>query len=291
MITVMLMGGLGNQLFQIFAIMSYGMQYGHKFIFPYEKKIIGITTRSCYWDNFLSDLKIFTTFYTYNGTNQILYTLPYINHEKHNYYEIPFIKHNENIRISGYFQSYYYFRGNENKIFKLLRLEEKQKTILNDYPQYFNNNYYNISMHIRLGDYKIYQDCHNVLFYGYFNNAISEIKKHLKNNDKKIRIIYFNEEDDNLLAIGCYIEPLQKIFPDIEFIKVEDSIVDWKQMLIMSCCDHNIIANSTFSWWGAYFNRKSDKIVCYPSQWFGPLLNYNYIDDMFPTDWIKVNIE
>jgi hypothetical protein len=284
------MGGLGNQLFQIFAIMSYGIQYGHKFIFPYEKMTPGITPRTSYWDTFLTDLKIFTTYYNYNGTNNILYSFPFYNHEKHNYNEIPFIEHNKNVRIGGYFQSYYYFRGNEEKIFRLLKLQDKQNDIMNDYSYLFNDECYVISMHIRLGDYKIYQECHNVLFNGYFNNAILEMKKNLKNPDKKIRILYFNEEEDNTLVIGAYIDPLQTLFPDIEFVKVDDSIVDWKQMLIMSCCDHNIIANSSFSWWGAYFNRKQNKIVCYPSQWFGPILECNYTGDMFPPHWIKVNI-
>jgi hypothetical protein len=59
-------------------------------------------------------------------------------------------------------------------------------------------------------------------------------------------------------------------------------------MLIMSCCNHNIIANSSFSWWGAYLNGFQEKIVCFPSAWFGEALNnYNHID-MIPGDWIQI---
>ena len=58
-------------------------------------------------------------------------------------------------------------------------------------------------------------------------------------------------------------------------------------MLLMSLCDHNIIANSSFSWWAAYFNVNPEKIVCYSSQWFGPKCN-NSTRDLFPENWIKI---
>ena len=73
------------------------------------------------------------------------------------------------------------------------------------------------------------------------------------------------------------------------FQKVGNDIEDWKQLLMMSMCSHHIIANSTFSWWGAYLNKSTDKIVCYPTHWFGPKLkDINNTKDLFPTDWIKI---
>jgi hypothetical protein len=69
--------------------------------------------------------------------------------------------------------------------------------------------------------------------------------------------------------------------PELELMK------DYEEMIFMSCCHHHIIANSSFSWWGAYFNSSPDKIVCYPKTWFGPALPLN-TKDLCPSEWIAI---
>ena len=63
---------------------------------------------------------------------------------------------------------------------------------------------------------------------------------------------------------------------------------DWEQLLYMSLCNHNIIANSSFSWWAAYLNENPDKVVCYPTLWFGDALSSYDVSDLLPTEWIKI---
>ncbi len=61
----------------------------------------------------------------------------------------------------------------------------------------------------------------------------------------------------------------------------------------MSECEHNIIANSTFSWWGAFLNENNNKIIIVPNKWFtdnAEIINFEY-NDLIPKNWIKINYE
>ena len=72
---------------------------------------------------------------------------------------------------------------------------------------------------------------------------------------------------------------LKQIFNEVTFQIIDFNISDWEQLLIMSSCQNNIIANSTYSWWGAYFNVNPGRIVCYPNKWFGNKLIANNTKD------------
>ena len=65
---------------------------------------------------------------------------------------------------------------------------------------------------------------------------------------------------------------------------------DYQELMFMSNCEHLIIANSTFSWFGAYLNDYPEKKVIYPNKWFGILnSSKNDMKDLFMNNWIKVN--
>ena len=285
-VSVYLMGGLGNQLFQIFAALAYGIRFKRKIVLPYSEVLTTGIARNTYWDSFLASLKTFTTFNNKNGyTNQDFNRFVQYRESGHHYSEIANVQNNE-ILVFGYFQSPLYFDSEKETIFSLIKLLDSKLNVLKEYPQYSPFNSINISMHFRLGDYKEKQDYHPILPYSYYHNSLAHI---LMNIDvtKKANIFYFCEKEDND-TVSQMIDDLNKVFNGFFFVKVDDTIEDWKQMLIMSNCHHNIIANSSFSWWGAYFNNDDDKIVCYPSLWFGPAASKNNTSTMFPMEWKSI---
>jgi hypothetical protein len=252
--------------------------------------------RPTYWDSFLEPLNIFTTKFIPNKiSNQDLYQFELYREKCFNYQILPVFS--SNMMFYGYWQSYIYFDHVKNEIFKMIRLDKIKENVKSEYERYFDETNETISMHFRLGDYKKKTEYHPILPYSYYLNSLQHILivcNEKKSDSIKKRVLYFCEKEDNHLVLDM-VQKLNQIFPDVLFIKVDDSIMDWKQMILMSCCDHNIIANSTFSWWGAYMNDSTKKIVCYPSLWFGVRVTQarshdDYMKDLYPDDWIKINI-
>jgi hypothetical protein len=141
-------------------------------------------------------------------------------------------------------------------------------------------------MHFRIGDYKKIQEFHPLATYDFYERSLQYFR--LVHPNKQFNILYFCEDSDidDVLSI---INKLVDKFPMYTFTRGLNTLEDWQQMLLMSCCHHNIIANSSFSWWSAYLNLNNDKIVCYPSVWFGQAAN-NDTRDLCPSNWIKVNV-
>jgi hypothetical protein len=143
-----------------------------------------------------------------------------------------------------------------------------------------------ISMHFRIGDYKKVSDFHPILKYEYYHQSIAKIQSIYPNT---AYTIYYFCEDEDIRDVSSKISNLKINYPNFSFIRGDNTLADWEQMLFMSCCHHNIIANSSFSWWAAYFNNKIDKIICYPSVWFGASANID-TRDLCPPEWIKIDV-
>ena len=103
-----------------------------------------------------------------------------------------------------------------------------------------------------------------------------------------LNVLYFCENDD-IDDVMVTINKLKNKFSSFNFMRADNNLKDWQQLILMSLCHHNIIANSSFSWWAAYLNNWNDKIVCYPSIWFGTALTHNTID-LCPLEWTKINL-
>jgi len=268
MLSVNYCGGLGNQLFQIFNLLSLSLKY-NKNIILVNKKI----KRKTYWDSIFKDLKKYM-----ESINEKFYTYK----EKHFHYKEIILNSNNNIILQGYFQSYKYFKEYENDIFKIINLYEQQNCVCKKYKIYNFNNL--ISLHFRLGDYKKKQKYHPIISMDYYINALKMIYN--KTDEKNDVLCFYEKMDKDIVKQN--IDILKENFKNINFIFIDTEILDYEQMLLMSLTNHNIIANSTFSWWGAYLNRNKDKIVTYPSIWFGPANENKITSDLFPNDWIKI---
>lgn len=290
-VTVSLCGGLGNQLFQICTALAYGKTNKRRCIFPEKLPIGGCTERPTYWDTFLEPLKEYTTINPSNGfTQSQLVTFSKYMEPCHNYYELPVFPSELNVCLSGYFQSYRYFGMYKSSILETLNIRSHQMNIESRYPILQTSpDTHLVAMHFRLGDYVALQHAHIILPVTYYKNALKIINARI--TDKKIIVIVFCESSDMNNVLKSVVE-LKKEYPHIEFKFIDKigNLCDWEQMIAISCCNSCVIANSTFSWWGAYFSPFTASNVYYPSTWFGPALANKNVNDMFPTSWTKVQI-
>ena len=308
-----LKGGLGNQLFQIFNALRNAIKYNGKIVFT-NATLLG--NRSTYWSNLLDALQKYTMSIHYSDFKSVI-------REKGFEYksldaDVLSIMTNDNsqnqkILFDGYFQSPKYFEDVYPTIYHTLRIAEKQEIVRKKLVS-MNvdfNNAVTVSMHFRLGDYKNLPNHHPVLKKEYYNDALKHISLHSPNKITHVLYFYQNDNED-AKEIQKNISALKEQLPDIQFISIyslsgTNTLVDWEEMLAMSCCTHHIIANSTFSWWGAYlsnfnkkfnnnfnnnsnnnFNNNFNKIICYPSTWFGPALKCHDTRDLFPVEWTRI---
>jgi len=255
MIGVNLAGGLGNYLFQISAAYSFALDNNDTLIID-ESKIVTVHKHmSTYKTNIFRNLNYGLVFY------ENYYPEPFFH-----YKEIPAIK---NLFINGYFQSEKYFKNNRNKILDLFSIDENSLRYINE--KYKDIDFLNsTSLHIRRGDYKNLPLHHPICEMSYYHKAIDIIKP------------------ENLLIFSDDINWCKESFKDYKNnIIYIDNNPDYIELWLMSMCKNNIIANSTFSWWGAWLNNNNKKIVVAPSRWFGSAIKHE-IKDLLLEEWIKI---
>jgi len=293
------MGGLGNQLFQIFATISIALSAKKLYVFPYSDVLTTGIVRRTYWYSLLDNLWNNTTWNNPEVDNPRIFSLPSIEEKGFEHDELVVVRVNLEKNpacLHGYFQSYKYFEKHYETIIQLIGLQVKQQAIKEKTKvfqgvskkekeeAFGEEGVTTVSLHFRLGDYVSKQSHHPIMSIKYYMSALRNIIDKLGSDT--FRVIYFGETTDETTIKIC-IQILEKIYPYIEFVKA-DLEEDWEQLLMMSLCDHNIIANSSFSWWGAYFNSHKDKIVCYPSLWFGPAMSNHDTKDLCPPEWVRV---
>ena len=197
--------------------------------------------------------------------------------EKYYHYDRSVESSSDNTYFEGYWQSYRYFERYADVIkddfFTHYSLEDKNQK-LKEEIQSSNS----VSLHVRRGDYVSNQNAtsyHGVSPLDYYYNAIETICKKTPNP-----ILYIFSDD-----ISWVRENLMVSLP-IVFVENTNADRPFEDIYLMSLCKHNIIANSTFSWWGAYLNSNLKKNIIAPKKWFNnPAIN---TEDLIPNSWIRM---
>jgi hypothetical protein len=223
------MGGLGNQLFQIFAVISYSFKYRISFKFLALEKLGGgsTTIRSTYWNNFLINLNKFIT-NSIPESNMVI-----IRENGFPYNDLPLDDYpGKDIMIFGYFQSYKYFQEHYNLIYNIINIDKIKNDLLekiNYTSEYLNNV---ISLHFRIGDYKKIQHVHPLATYKYYERSLTKIISLHNNQNKIFTVLYFCEDVDTEDALQI-INKLEDNFPLVKFIRGDNTLADWEQMLLI----------------------------------------------------------
>jgi len=169
----------------------------------------------------------------------------------------------DNIIIDGYFQSHTHLEEYKNEIIKEFTFKQhildKCKLEINKYPN-------PVSIHIRRGDYVAHPN-YWVVTPEYIQEALNQ----------------FNDDEYTFLVFSDDIEWCKSIFP-VGVIYIEGNN-QFEDLCMMSLCNHNIIANSTYSWWGAFLNQNPNKKVIAPKEWFTPSKPMN---NLYPNNWIII---
>lgn len=167
------------------------------------------------------------------------------------------IPYQEDLNLIGFFQSERYFANNRDVIIGLLTprdgLPRKQSCC---------------SIHVRRGDYLTLPQHYHQLQMDYYQRAMQLV------GSKKYLIV----SDDIAWCRS------QFRGPQFEFSESNDPVMDIRLQI---ACENNIIANSTFSWWGAYLNKNPSKIVVAPQRWFGSAQPHD-TKDLLPSSWLKI---
>jgi hypothetical protein len=258
--TANLVGGLGNQMFQISNCLSQSWDNGVecKFIKNSNTTMQGNNT-SMYIDNLFRKIPFYDDIVTEDiGIYENSFSYKKIISPK-----------DKNVRFHGYFQSSKYFENYKDKIKEIFQPEESfLNEISKKYPEILLDN--TLSLHIRRGDYLSFSEIHPSVDNSYVEQA-------LKFFENYSYIFIFSDD---------------AAWSDKNF-NLENSIVvkdnkDYEDLWLMSLCKNNIICNSTFSWWAAFLNKNPNKKIISPSIWFGPR-GPRDSQDIFEEYWIKIN--
>ena len=261
------MGRLCNQMFQYAALRGLSSKIGAEICIPYYQDAvddgIGNMLRTELFDSF--NLKVKTGLLN-NGH------APVVKERFFNFDQELFDHCPDHVSLQGYFQTEKYFKHIEHQIRAEYTFVDD---ILEPCKEMISGIGNPIALHIRRGDYVINSENHFNLPLEYYEAAL----KHF-NDDRNV--IVFSDDSK-----WCHEQPL---FSDDRFI-ISDNDDNRVDLCLMSLCKDFIIANSTYSWWGAWLSSNKSKKVIAPVQWFGKTGYTKDHDtkDLIPDTWTRIS--
>ncbi len=297
MIIVQLAGGLGNQMFQY----AFGRSLSHKFNIRFKADIESWFNSDKLWrpSERKYSLDIFKLSVEKASKNEILIFKSLKNISKYleiqklqlnkflpfTYLEEGQLKTSEikvasrNIYVTGYWQSEKYFSSIQQILLNDFQFRYEQTSINKALSrEIISNN--SISLHIRRGDYISDSQTNNIMApctLEYYYTCIKEL-------EKKFSDLHFYIFSDDIK----WAEENLEIDHPVKYVDFNIGNYAFEDMRLMSQCKHNIIANSSFSWWGAWLNKNPEKIVIAPQKWFNdPILN-SQASDIVPESWMRL---
>jgi len=297
MIIVSLFGGLGNQMFQYACGKSVASRLGVELkldvslvqdraerknftyrdyelgVFKIKEEIATIEEVRQYipnlWNSKLYLKQLYKLKRFFNGNSFYNEKLKFIYNK-----DIEQVK--DNTYLYGYFQTEIYFKTLRNELLQIFRIQQEIDLINSSLISQMKSEN-SISIHVRRGDY-LNSPFEILDIQNYYQKAIEFIQKEI---NSPVFYIFTNdylwvEKNFELLNIKKTI------------VKINSDNQSYLDMILMSNCKHNICANSSFSWWGAWLNTNPSKIVIAPDRWFK---NAEYVAsyyNLIPSDWQKI---
>ena len=275
-ITVNIQGGLGNQMFQIATLYAIARKYNIKPLVANISESPSIfKNRNVYWDSVFSKVNM-TDVYSIQRHKYIV-----ISEKSSKYTKININQdHLNSYLLNGYFQSPKYFNKHRDMILDLFTLPDNMMQIINniknEITSSFANNKMTVAIHVRRGDYLKLSHFHIVQNMTYYNMAMDLFDNH--------NFIVFSDDIEwckqNFNCSDTYFMDYNNIKTNINMMPL-----DVIEMYLMACFDHNIIGNSSFSWWSAWMNKNIDKKIVAPSKWFGDKNKNDEIKDIYDEGW------
>ena len=183
-----------------------------------------------------------------------------------------------NIYLEGYWNSEKYFKNIEKIIRREFTIKIPQTGKNKELAETISSKQ-SVSIHIRRGDYvldKQTNQTHGTCGLDYYHRCIESLARSIP----EPHFFVFSDDPD-----WCR-NNLRPSYP-ITFVSHNDMAHSYEDMRLMSRCKHNIIANSTFSWWAAWLNPNNDKLVYAPKKWFNNESGRKHSNDIIPPQWIK----